>query len=174
MHRSYHRIPACGSEHSGQHPRPHHRYARICHRPCHSVHSLRHVPKSAEIGTEIGRMDECGEGGIGIHRTRLRPEVSVGGRPCLRMAYPRPRDIPRPVDSDLRSARSISLGMAQIPARRRGQSHQCAAVLPRNDFVGFRHIHDTRTLGRSAQGYQCVRSAYEHSGLQSLQGIGGG
>ena len=116
MHRSYHRIPACGSEHSGQYPRPHHRYAWICHRSRHSVHSVCHVPQSAEVSTEVGWMDECGEGGVGIHRTGLRTEVPVGGRPCLRMAYPRPRNLPIALDCNLRSAWNISPGMAQVPA----------------------------------------------------------
>ena len=55
-----------------------------------AVYPLRHVPCVAEAGTEVWFVDEYAEGGAGICRAGLRPEVLLRGRSCLWLASARP------------------------------------------------------------------------------------
>ena len=68
----------------------------------------------------------------------------------------------------LLAARSLPARTLQLPARRRGTPHQRAAVLPRAGFARIRILYDSWSVGRSAEGSLCVRTANEHTGLQPL------
>ena len=82
-----------------------------------ALHAVRPLPLLAEVDAEVGRLDERHQGGAGLHRTGLCVEVPLRGRPGLRLAYPRPRDLPRLVDCDFRPPGLLPAGQNQVPAR---------------------------------------------------------
>ena len=116
--RTYHRIPPCCCIDPRQYSLAHNRHAWLRHSTCHSFHTLRHVPKPSQVGTEVRWLDERGKSGPRLHRACLRPEVPLRGRSCLRLAHTRPRGIPLPLDCHLRSARHLPLRLAQVSSRR--------------------------------------------------------
>lgn len=61
------------------------------------------------------------------------------------------------------------LGMFNFPHDDEGRRTNVPQFLPRTRIAGIRLLHDSGTLGRTAQGRFSLRTAHEHAGLQPLQ-----
>ena len=114
-------------------------------------------------------MDEHAEGDARIRGTGILAEVPLRSRPRLRLAHPRPRDVPRPLDCHLLPARTLSHRQTQVPERRDDGRKQTDACALRNDgtrIIRLRNIHGAGSLGSTLQGRWRIRTAGEHTGLQ--------
>ena len=73
----------------------------------------------AEGGSQVGQLDEYGQGDVRFHRTGLCPEVPVGGRPRLWLAHLRQGGVPGFVDYHFLLLGLLPVGLDPAAARRR-------------------------------------------------------
>ena len=117
VHGSYHRHAACADHDDRQLAGACRGYAGLCPGPGAAVHALCDVPLVAEVGSEVGFMDDDAEGGARLHRAGLLAKVPLRSRSGIRLAYPRPRGVPVAVDCHLRPLGCLPLRMAEVPGR---------------------------------------------------------
>ena len=87
LYSTHHRTAVGGDSHHRQLAGTCLGHAGLCRRIGTALYALCPVPLMAATGSEVGLMDEHAEGGAGIHRVGLRPEIPECGRFGLRLAY---------------------------------------------------------------------------------------
>lgn len=134
----------------------------------HTFCRIRHFPLDAAIIAALGRLAQLGKSGSRIPRTGFRPQIPLGSRPCIRLAYPRPRSIRRIVDYHLCLTGYLSVGKTSFLPRQRKPACLCSPSFLGDDFIGFRPLHGSRIVGSSVESHQRFCPAIVDTRFQPL------